>query len=69
VTGIESLGCGIDEAEVDDFDAWSFTLRADLLEVAFKPGFESFELRPVCIQTDTEDSDACFSHGWLAGCF
>ena len=58
MSGVERLGHGINQAEVDDFDAGTFEPVADDAQIAFESRFQSLELRPVGFKADAEKADA-----------
>ena len=46
----------IDQAQIDQLDAWPHEPRSYLLHITFQPGFKPHKLAPVGIQTDTAES-------------
>ena len=48
----------VNETEVHDLNAGAFELFPDRADVAFEARLEPFELRPVSVKADAEQSDA-----------
>ncbi len=58
VAGFEGLGRGVNQAEIDDFHAGAAQMLVHLLEITFQARLQAFELRPIGVQTNAEQSDA-----------
>ena len=63
VAGIEGPLRSVDQAKVDDHDAGMLELVLNLLQVTLEPLLQPWELRPVGVQADAEESDLERSHG------
>jgi hypothetical protein len=48
----------VDQAEIDNLDTWALELCGDLTDIAREALAQSFELRPIGIQSDAEETDA-----------
>jgi hypothetical protein len=54
---IHSFYRAIDKPEIYYFSIKTSKLFTDLFKIFFKPFFKTFELRPVSIETDSEEAD------------
>jgi len=63
MAGLEGPLRGVDQAEVDDHDAGMLEPVLNPLQVTLEPLLQPWELRPVDVQADAEQSDLQRSHG------
>jgi len=65
VSRVQRLGRRINQPQVNDIDPRPLEPSTDEAHIIFQARFESFELRPVGIQTDAEETDTkrsyCFN--------